>query len=62
MNDLFVFGGVTMASFASGGLMNCAGGTPQSGWYAVNLAVAPLLLLAAMALVRLIKNHQNGQL
>ena len=62
MNDLFVFGGVTMASFASGGLMNCAGGTPQSGWDAVNLAVAPLLLLAAMALVRLIKNRQSGQL
>ena len=32
MNDLIVFGGVTMASLASGGLMNCSGGTVQAGW------------------------------
>jgi len=40
----------------------CRRHPPKRGWDAVNLAVAPLLLLAAMALVRLIKNHQNGQL
>ena len=59
MNDLFVFGGVTVASFASGGLMNCAGGTPQSGWAAVNYAVAPLLLIAAISLFGLIKRRHS---
>jgi hypothetical protein len=32
LNDLIVFGGVTMASLSSGGLMNCSGGSVQSGW------------------------------
>ena len=59
MNDLFVFGGVTVASFASGGLMNCAGGTPQSGWAAVNYAVAPLLLIAAISLFGIIKRRHS---
>ena len=59
MNDLFVFSGVTVASFASGGLMNCAGGTPQSGWAAVNYAVAPLLLIAAISLFGLIKRRHS---
>jgi MFS family permease len=31
MNDMIVFGCVTLASFASGGLMNCSGGTPEAG-------------------------------
>lgn len=54
MNDLLVFGGVTVASLASGGLMNCSGGTPQAGWTAVNIAMAPFLVLAGGALIWLI--------
>ena len=51
INDLLVFGGVTMASLFSGGLMNCAGGSPVAGWTAVNLAMLPLLVLAGGAVV-----------
>jgi MFS family permease len=51
MNDALVMGGVTVASLASGGLMNCAGGTAAEGWAVVNLAMVPFLLLAAAALV-----------
>jgi len=54
MNDLFVFGGVTMASLASGGLMNCSGGNAQEGWWAVNMAMAPFLVLAGGALIWLV--------
>jgi MFS family permease len=54
LNDLIVFGGVTMASFASGGLMNCSGGNAQDGWTAVNLAMAPFLMLAGGALIWLV--------
>lgn len=51
MNDLIVFGGVSMASFASGGLMNCSGGSVQAGWMAVNMAMLPFLVLAGGALI-----------
>ncbi len=51
LNDLVVFGGVTMASFSSGGLMNCAGGTVHAGWQMVNLAMLPFLVLAGGALI-----------
>jgi MFS family permease len=51
MNDMIVFGCVTLASFASGGLMNCSGGTPEAGWTAVNLAMIPFLALAGGALI-----------
>lgn len=51
LNDLIVFGGVTMASLASGGLMNCSGGTVQEGWNAVNMAMAPFIMLAGGALI-----------
>ena len=51
MNDLIVFGGVTLASFSSGGLMNCSGGTVQAGWQAVNLAMLPFLVLAGGSLI-----------
>ena len=51
MNDLIVFGGVTLASLASGGLMNCSGGTAQAGWQAVNIAMIPFLTLAGGALI-----------
>ncbi len=51
LNDLIVFGGVTMASLASGGLMNCSGGTATEGWLAVNLAMGPFLVLAGGVLI-----------
>ncbi|MCJ8333643.1 MAG: MFS transporter [Epibacterium sp.] len=59
MNDLFVFGGVTMASLASGGLMNCSGGSPIEGWTAVNMAMAPFLILAGGALIWLMLRPQE---
>jgi MFS family permease len=51
LNDLIVFGGVTAASLASGGLMNCSGGTAAAGWASVNLAMIPFLTLAGGALI-----------
>ncbi len=54
LNDFIVFGGVTFASLASGGLMNCSGGSPIEGWTAVNMAMAPFLMLAGSALLWLV--------
>lgn len=54
MNDALVFGCVTLASVASGGLMNCTGGDPVQGWSAVNLAMAPFIALAGGALIWLV--------
>ncbi|MFA5581930.1 MAG: MFS transporter, partial [Paracoccaceae bacterium] len=54
VNDMIVFGGVTIASLASGGLMNCSGGSAEAGWQAVNLAMAPFLVLAGAALIWLV--------
>ncbi|MEL6207750.1 MAG: MFS transporter, partial [Pseudomonadota bacterium] len=51
MNDALVFGCVTVASLASGGLMNCSGGDAVAGWSAVNIAMAPFLALAGGALI-----------
>lgn len=51
MNDAIVFGAVSLASLASGGLMNCSGGSPIEGWSAVNLAMVPFLMLAGAALI-----------
>ncbi|MEO1790571.1 MAG: MFS transporter [Pseudomonadota bacterium] len=51
MNDAIVFGCVTLASLSSGGLMSCLGGDAAQGWAAVNIAMIPLLALAAVALV-----------
>lgn len=51
LNDFMVFGLVTVASLASGGLMNCAGGSAVQGWSAVNFAMAPFLALAGGALL-----------
>ena len=51
MNDAIVFGCVTVASIASGGLMNCTGGSVLQGWAAVNHAMVPFLLLAGTALL-----------
>ena len=59
LNDLIVFGGVTVASMASGGLMNCSGGTAQAGWTAVNLAMAPFLVLAGGALIWLVMRPKD---
>ena len=51
INDLLVIGSVTVASFASGGLMNCSGGSVLSGWISVNLAMIPLISIATIALI-----------
>ncbi len=51
MNDFAVFGMVTIASFASGGLMNATGASAQEGWTAVNMAMIPFLVLAGGALI-----------
>ncbi len=54
INDMIVFGMVTVASLASGGLMNCSGGSAVEGWTAVNLAMVPFLVLAGGALIWLV--------
>lgn len=59
MNDMIVMGMVTVASLASGGLMNCAGGTAVEGWTAVNVAMVPFLILAGGALVWLMSRPQR---
>ncbi|WP_437436519.1 MFS transporter [Ruegeria arenilitoris] len=61
LNDLLVFGGVTFASLASGGLMNCSGGSPIEGWTAVNLAMIPLLTLAGAALLWLVLKPSSAR-
>ena len=60
LNDMIVFGCVTLASVGSGGLMNCSGGQPQEGWIAVNLAMAPFLALAGGALIWLVMQGRKG--
>lgn len=50
MNDFFVFGCVTLASLASGVLMN-AGEDVVTGWTSVNIAMVPFLALAGGALI-----------
>ena len=59
MNDMIVFGMVTIASLASGGLMNCSGGTSEEGWNAVNLAMVPFLVLAGGALIWLMRQPKT---
>ena len=59
LNDMLVFGGVTFASLASGGLMNCSGGSAVEGWAAVNMAVAPFLVLAGGALIWLMMGARS---
>ncbi|MEM0947674.1 MAG: MFS transporter [Pseudomonadota bacterium] len=51
MNDAIVMGSVTIASLASGTLMNCTGSSAEAGWAAVNIAMLPLLALAGVALI-----------
>lgn len=62
MNDMVVFGMVTLASLASGGLMNCAGGSPEAGWSAVNLAMLPFLTVAAASLIWLARQQKRAAL
>ncbi|MEM1302653.1 MAG: MFS transporter, partial [Pseudomonadota bacterium] len=59
MNDAIVFGCVTVASLASGGLMNCAGGDVVQGWNAVNLAMVPFLALAGGSLIWVVFNARR---
>lgn len=51
LNDMIVFGGVFVASLSSGTLMNCSGGSAETGWQLVNLAMLPFLVLAGSALI-----------
>lgn len=60
MNDMIVFGCVTVASVSSGGLMNCSGGTAVQGWTAVNIAMVPFLMLAGVALVWLMFGKRSA--
>lgn len=60
LNDMIVFGFVTLASLASGGLMNCSGGTPVDGWTSVNLAMVPFLVLAGGALIWLVMQPKEA--
>lgn len=60
MNDMIVFGCVTIASLASGGLMNCSGGSAVEGWTAVNMAMVPFLVLAGGALIWLTMRPDNS--
>jgi MFS family permease len=50
LNDLIVFGCVTLASLGSGGLVN-SGADMIAGWTAVNIAMVPFLTLAGGALI-----------
>ena len=59
LNDFIVFGGVTLASFSSGGLMNCSGGSVQAGWRSVNMAMLPFLILAGGALIWLARRKKD---
>lgn len=61
MNDFIVFGFVTIASLASGGLMNCSGGSAVQGWMSVNMAMVPFLLLAGGSLIWL-KRQKSPEL
>ncbi|MBP7241421.1 MFS transporter [Amaricoccus sp.] len=59
MNDFIVFGCVGLTSLASGGLMNCSGGSPAEGWVSVNLAMIPFLVAAFGALVWLVLSERR---
>ena len=61
LNDFLVFGSVTIASLTSGTLMNCIGGSAQQGWFAVNWAMIPFLLLAAGSIIWLQFIQKNGK-
>lgn len=60
MNDMIVFGCVTIASLTSGLLMNCSGTDAQAGWTAVNIAMVPFLTLAGAALIWLMMRPKTA--
>ena len=60
LNDLIVFGGVTVASLSSGSLMNCSGSSVKVGWDMVNIAMLPFLVLAGGALIWLVLRPRGG--
>jgi MFS family permease len=60
MNDMIVFGCVTIASLTSGLLMNCSGSDAQAGWTAVNIAMVPFLTLAGAALIWLMMRPKTA--
>ncbi len=62
VNDMIVFGMVTVGSLSSGLLMNCSGGTATDGWNAVNYAMVPFLALAGGALIWLMRHQRANQL
>lgn len=51
LNDFVVFAGVSFASLASGGLMNCGSSSVEAGWQMVNMAMLPFLVAAGGALI-----------
>ncbi|MFV0473781.1 MAG: MFS transporter [Pikeienuella sp.] len=59
LNDFLIFGLVTVASLSSGALLN-GFETVVAGWNAVNIAVAPSLLIAAATLVWLARRRRGG--
>ena len=61
LNDLAGVWWRHLASLASGGLMNCSGGSAVEGWTAVNLAMIPLLTLAGGALLWLVLRPSDPQ-
>lgn len=60
MNDMFVFGSLTLASLASGGLMNCVGTDAVTGWNSVTYAMLPFLALAGSALIWLTLSEKKS--
>ena len=59
LNDTIGFGIVTVASLASGGLMNCAGCSAVQGWNMVHIGMIPLLALAGGALIWLVTTSRR---
>ncbi|MEM9523816.1 MAG: MFS transporter [Pseudomonadota bacterium] len=59
LNDSIVFGMVTLASLASGGLMNCSGGDAVQGWIAVNAALVAFLVLAGGTVIWLARRARK---
>ncbi len=57
MNEMIVYGVVTLASLSSGGLMNCSGSTATDGWQAVHYVMVPLLVLAGVALIWVLRSE-----
>ncbi len=51
INDLIVFGSVTIASFGSGLLLNCSNHAVITGWTAINAVAIPFLGVATLALI-----------